>query len=201
MPMMMFRTKTRITGCCSLLFLLIAAGCGKTRPTVTLELFQVTLGPGESILYDRSFADLSRDSSDPDTVARGLLPPGCDPVILHSTSWRWEKNGSLVLTYLAFSESPECRAAAPSRLKWREIVPPQSTDPKRSRPTEIREQDVLAHGIRHITFLVRYSRDRRIADALSPGSLAFFQSMCAQLAGRFNAAREFEDCVGTGNKQ
>jgi hypothetical protein len=58
----------------------------------------------------------------------------------------------------------------------------------------IREQDVLAHGLRHITFLVRYSADRRIAEALSPASLALFQAMCGQLAGRYETAKEFADC-------
>jgi len=151
------------------------------------------------LAYGRHLADLSRDSSDPDTVARGLIAPGCDAAILHSTSWRWEKNGTLILTYLAFSEAPECRSAEPSRLRWSELVPPQSTDPKKPRPAEIREQDVLAHGIRHLTFLVRYSTDKRIVEALSPRSLSFFQSMCAQLAGRFETAREFEDCAGRSN--
>jgi hypothetical protein len=84
-------------------------------------------------------------------------------------------------------------------LAWSDLVPPQSTDPKKPRPAEIREQDVLAHGIRHVTFLVRYSADRRIAEVLSPQSLAFFQSMCAQLAGRYETAREFADCAGKEN--
>ena len=184
---------------CSLLPLMIATGCGQSRPPVTLELFMVTPAAGETLAYGRRLANLSRDSSDPDTVARGLIAPGCDAAILHSTSWRWEKDGTLILTYLAFSEAPGCLAAEPSRLRWSELVPPQSTDPKKPRPAEIREQDVLAHGIRHITFLVRYSTDRRIVAPLSSRSLNFFQSMCAQLAGRYETAREFADCGGRSN--
>jgi hypothetical protein len=175
---------------------LVAAGCISQQSKATLELFLVSPAGDKTMAYGRLPANLSKDTSDPDTVARSLVPPACSPAILHSTSWRWEKNGTLVLTYLAFSEDPKCGAAEPLRLAYSELVPPQSTDPQKPRPATIREQDVLAHGIRHITFLVRYSADRRIAEALSPQSLEFFQSMCAQLAGRYETAREFADCAG-----
>jgi outer membrane receptor protein involved in Fe transport len=98
-----------------------------------------------------------------------------------------------------YGDSTFTIGAEPLRLAWSELLPPQSTDPQKPRPDEIREQDVLAHGIRHITFLVRYSADRRIAEVLSEQSLGFFQSMCSQLAGRFETAREFEDCAGISN--
>jgi hypothetical protein len=181
--------------------LLFMAGCGNRQPKVTLELFLVTPSDDRTLAYGSSTADLSRDSSDPDAIARTLMPPACSPAILHSTSWRWEKNGTLVLTYLAFSEDSKCRDSEPSRLAWSELLPPQTADPKKPRPAEIRQQDVLAHGIRHITFLVRRSPDPRLAAALSPESLRFFRSMCGQLAGRFETANEFEDCAGPGNPQ
>ncbi len=180
-----------------LLFLLactIVNGCSSNQAKVKLELFLVNLVQGETIAYGRRFAHLSRDTGDPDTVARNLVASGCNPAILHSTSWRWEKNGTIILTYLAFSEDPKCLAAEPLRLSCNELIPPQSTDPTKPRPTVIRQQDVLSHGIRHLTFLVRYSRDRRIAEVLSPESRQFFLRMCAQLAGRFDSAAELADC-------
>lgn len=179
--------------------LLLAAGCSRQQPKVVLELFLAGPSNGQAIAYGVKTANLSRNSSDPDAVARRLLPSDCSPAILHSTSWRWEKNGTLILTYLAFSEDPKCGRAEPSRLAWNELLPPQTTDPKKPRPAVIRQQDVLAHGIRHITFLLRYSQDRRIAEALSPQSLKFFQTMCGQLAGRLETAREFADCAGMPN--
>ena len=181
--------------------LLLAAGCSRHQPKVILELFVASPSNDRTIAYGVRTADLSRDSSDPDTVARSLMPRDCSPGIIHSTSWRWEKNGMLVLTYLAFSENSTCRSSEPSRLPWSELLPPQTTDPKKPRPAVIRQEDVLAHGIRHITFLVRYSQDRRIAEVLSPQSLEFFRSMCGQLAGRFETAREFADCAGMPNSQ
>jgi hypothetical protein len=176
--------------------LLLAAGCSRQQPKVVLELFVASPSNDQTVAYGIRTGDLSRDSSDPDAIARSLMPGNCSPAILHSTSWRWEKNGTLILTYLAFSEDSSCRSAEPSRLAWSELLPPQTTDPKKPRPVVIRQQDVLAHGIRHITFLVRYSQDRRIAEALSPQGLEFFRNMCGQLAGRFETAREFADCAG-----
>jgi hypothetical protein len=177
------------------------AGCGRQQPKVVLELFLASPSNDQTVAYGVRTADLSRDSSDPDTVARSLMPHDCSLAILHSTSWRWEKDRTLILTYLAFCEDSNCRSSEPSRLAWSELLPPQTTDPKKPRPAVIRQQDVLAHGIRHITFLVRYSQDRRIAEALSPQSLEFFQSMCGQLAGRFETAREFADCAGMPSPQ
>jgi hypothetical protein len=185
---------------CLPLFLAVA-GCGRQHSKVVLELFLASPSADQRIAYGVRTTDLSKDSSDPDTVARSLFPSGCKPSILHSTSWRWEKNGMLILTYLAFSEDSKCRSAETSQLAWSELLPPQATDPKKPRPAVIRQEDVLAHGIRHITFLVRYSQDRRIAAALSPESLRFFQSMCGQLAGRYETAKEFADCAGLNNPQ
>jgi hypothetical protein len=190
--------KNLITIAC-LLLMPLAAGCNRKQPKVVLELFLASPSNDRTVAYGIRTADLSRESSDPDTIARGLMPSDCSPAILHSTSWRWEKNGTLILTYLAFSEDPKCGSAEPSRLDWNELLPPQTTDPKKPRPAIIRQEDVLAHGIRHITFLVRYSADRRIAAALSQESLGFFQTMCGQLAGRYETAREFADCAGLNN--
>ena len=181
--------------------ILLAAGCSRPHAKVALELFLVSPSADRAVAYGIRKADLSKDSSDPDTVARSLMPGDCSPAILHSTSWRWEKDGTLILTYLAFSEDAKCKNSEPFRLARNEILPPQSTDPKKPRPPMIRQQDVLAHAIRHITFLVRYSPDRRIAAALSPESLRFFQPMCGQLAGRYETAKEFADCAGLNNPQ
>jgi hypothetical protein len=179
-----------------LLPMALMTGCANQQPKVTMELFWASPGENHTVAFGVRTADLSRDDSDPDAVAQNLLPGDCSAAILHSTSWRWEKDGTLILTYLAFSEDLRCGKTEPFRLAWNELLPPQSTDPQKPRPEVIRREDVLAHGIRHITFLVRYSSDHRIRAALSPESLEFFQSACGQLAGRYETAREFADCAG-----
>ena len=51
---------------------LAATGCGNPQPKVTLELFLVSPAEDKTVAYGRFSADLSRDSADPDTVARSL---------------------------------------------------------------------------------------------------------------------------------
>jgi hypothetical protein len=179
--------------------------CGPARTTnprpasVSLEVFIVApAADSETIRYVRRITQLSNGSSDPDTVARGLTSGIAKPAILHSTSWRWEKDGTIILTYLAYCEDAEFRGVEPVPLPWNRLAPAAATDPQRPRPTVILEEDVISHGLRHLSFLIRYARDGRLAAALSPRSLSFFRAMCGQLAGRLDAARDIEECAAVG---
>ena len=182
-----------------------AGGCWAAKKAepgparVVLELFAVSPeADGEAFRYVRRTADIVRDGRDPDTVAHSLMRGAGDPAILHSTSWRWERDGTIVLTYLAYCEDAAFPGLNPARVRWDELGPPPATDPLHPRPPAIRETDVLAHGLRHFSFLVRYARDGRLAAALSPRSLAFFRAACGQLAGRLEAATKFEECEAVG---
>jgi hypothetical protein len=68
--------------------------------------------------------------------------------------------------YFAYAEDAKSRAAGLSTLEWSVILPPQVTDPKKPRPIEIRTEDVLTHGLRHVAFLVRYSQDESDSPSL-----------------------------------
>ncbi len=89
--------------------------------------------------------------------------------LIHSTSWRWERTaGSSSRT------SPGRRTAASrsARVPLPGLTPPGPTDPLHPRPAEIRELDPLAHGLRHLAFLLRTSRDGAVAAALGPRAAA-----------------------------
>ena len=185
--------------------MVLLAVCGRAKrqepapPGVRLELFAVTSDSAvQSIRYVRSEAPVLRDSPDPDVVARGLLGSSATPAMIHSTSWRREKDGSVVLTYLAYCEPGQFHASQSVQLAWSDLASPPATDPLHPRPPQIRQVDVLRHGLRHLSFLVRYARDGRLEAALSPQSRAFFHAMCGQLAGRLESARQFEECVAVG---
>jgi hypothetical protein len=178
------------------LALVLFCGCSPHGMRVRLEVFLLSLmDDGDTVQYAKISEDLTARSVDPDGAARELAQPHGVPVLLHSTSWRWEQDGTIVLTYLAYFERLDAGGLRPVSLPRSALVPPPPTDPQRPRPTVIREQDVLAHGIRHLGFLVRYARDERILAALSPRSLSFFRALCGQLAGRFESAREFVECT------
>jgi len=179
--------------------------CGPARTTspkpasVSLEVFVVVpAADSETIRYVRRITPLTNGNADPDAVARKLASGIAQPAILHSTSWRWEKDGTIVLTYLAYCEAAEFRRTDTVQLPWARLAPPAATDPLHPRPAEIRDADVISHGLRHLSFLIRYARDGRLAAALSPRSLSFFRAMCGQLAGRLDAARDFEECKAVG---
>jgi hypothetical protein len=170
----------------ALLVFLLCGGCARERAAkVSLEVFILTpAAEDRAVQYVKRATDLSQRSIDPDRAARELMQGIATPAILHSTSWRWEKDGTIVLTYLAYCESANFVGLNPVRLTWDDFAPPAPTDPQHPRPAVIRERDVLAHGVRHLSFLVRYARDGQLADALSPRSLTFFQAMPDELAGR-----------------
>jgi hypothetical protein len=174
---------------------------GEARPSVSVEVFVVSpAGSGDLLRYVRRISALPDSATDPDTTARELAAGFGEPSLLHSTSWRWEKDGAVVLTYLAYCERAVFEGVQPSELRWDDLVRPSATDPLHPRPPEIREIDVLSHGLRHLSFLIRYARDDRVAAALSPASLKLFQGVCGQLAGRLESARDFEECAAVGRR-
>jgi len=187
------------------LVLVLLSGCGMARTkdaesaAVSLEVFVVSpAAESETLRYVKRTIRLSDRSTDPDTAARKLTTGIGEPAVLHSTSWRWERDGTIVLTYMAYCENVMFQGFEPVELLWDQLAQPAATDPQHPRPAEIREVDVVSHGLRHLSFLIRYARDGRLDAALSPHSQAFFKTVCGQLAGRLDAAREFEECAAVG---
>jgi hypothetical protein len=90
------------------------------------------------------------DRGHPDTVARRLacLVPGAAGGLLHSTSWRVERD-AVVLTYAALPDPYPFRAMAVAP----EHDAPISADPLAPCPPGVRPVDVAAHACRHLAFL------------------------------------------------
>ena len=144
---------------------------------VTVESFSVGLAPGEGLAFVREEGEL-RDGVNPDVRARALGRG--ETTLLHSTSWRWEPDGRIVLTYLAWTRDGTLPSDA-RRLP--RLPPPAPTDPLHPRPAEIRELDPLAHGLRHLSFLLATSRDGALAAALGPKGVAALSAMEADVGG------------------
>lgn len=151
--------------------LLGAAACAAPneapRTAVAVEVFAVAVTGAENagLEYMRLEGALE-GGLNPDDRARGLASQATEELrLIHSTSWRWELDGRIVLTYLAWAGDGGLAGGA---RPLPELAPPGQTDPLHPRPAEIRELDPLAHGLRHLAFLLRTDIDGSVAEALGP---------------------------------
>ena len=80
-----------------------------------LEIFYVRVS-GKSVRYQRKETNLSRKGGDPDRTIRSLIQEKRrneageieeKEFMVHSTSWRYEQRGRVVLTYIAYSDELE----------------------------------------------------------------------------------------------
>ena len=151
--------------------LLAAVICGAAedpaQTAVAVEVFTVALAGVDdaSLVFTRSEGPLV-GGINPDQRARELASEATGELrLIHSTSWRWESGGQIVLTYVAWAGNGDL---APSARPLPELAPPGPTDPLHPRPPEIGELDPLAHGLRHLAFLLSTGTDGSVAEALGP---------------------------------
>lgn len=171
---------------------------GGPPASVCLELFAVALGEADTLCYLRRVVPLERRPPDP-LVAQWLRElaaldqlPWSTPAIVHSTSWRYEAVGTVLLTYLAYGEAAaqrsSSRPAVPphdlATLYWSALPALPETDPQRPAPPLIEQRDVLAHGLRHLALLARRPGATALRARLGPRSLAFFEAIEPALPGQ-----------------
>jgi hypothetical protein len=165
---------------------LAAEGRPEAATRVAIETFVVGLGTakGEVLEFARREGELT-GGVNPDIRARELAGKCAGEVtLIHSTSWRWMPDGRIVLTYVAWAKDG---TLSPGARVLPDLKPPGPTDPLHPRPSEIRELDPLAHGLRHIAFLLRTSHDGAVAAALGPRSAAALARVEPDVAGELVA--------------
>lgn len=167
---------------------------------VRVELFLACAEANREILYTVRSGLIGPSCPDPDLAARALLDTdGADEreaPVLHSTSWRWEPSGEIVLTYLALTKGPPQSASG-----WKSLVllaEPAPCNPEKPRPAQIREVDVLSHGLRHMAFLVQQDQGERIRSALRGPLLSLLDSLAPAPAGQLNLASTLVSYSGGG---
>jgi hypothetical protein len=150
---------------------------------VAVEVFGVGLGGNGGLAFTRREGPLEKGEN-PDPRARQLVEEGAQQIaLIHSTSWRWEPDGRIVLTYVAWIEEGSLGSAARPLPK---LAAPGPVDPLHPRPAEIRELDPLAHGLRHLAFLLRTSLDGAMARALGPSAVAALEKLEPDVAGKLS---------------
>nr|WP_157555089.1 hypothetical protein [Herbidospora sakaeratensis] len=94
-----------------------------------------------------------RDGETPDEAVRRHVGVAADDevTVVHSTSWRYQPRGRLVLTY-AVCPDPDPRRPAEELTEFRLARGPA---PARPAPDDLRVGDVAAHALRHLAHLLR----------------------------------------------
>jgi len=160
---------------------------------VNLEIFLVTLAGDTSVRYAVNRHDITRKPRNPDDLVQnftfdtkaGSVLVSRKNCYVHSTSWRYEQDGSIVLTYLVYSDRMEFLDGAGTILKLEDVAVTVSEDPTRPRPAILREEQIVLHGIRHLSYLAK-TDNRNLHDVITPESLRRFKAMDSLLAGKFN---------------
>lgn len=171
-----------------------AFSTGRTRPQgmkLSLELIIASLADRSSLRYFVMRQDISSGEQDPDALVLELLdsPQHGIPSIarkncfVHSTSWRYEPRQTVVLTYFVYSDLHSFRKNPGRLLRLQDAAIPASSDPTRPRPAHIAEEHVVAHGIRHLSHLVK-DNSQNVRSILAPQSIQILQEMESRLAGR-----------------
>lgn len=158
---------------------------------LSIELFIASLRDNE-IVYSRSSFEISKASADTDDLVTDYIKVNFSPVInvdsgnylLHSTSWRYDHNGRITLTYILYSDYLNLQTPDTKLLSLKKLVLAHSTNARRPRPGVITEENVLAHALRHLGFLVQTDKKDIFMKAMKQASYETFKKVFADLAGK-----------------
>ncbi|WP_367125563.1 hypothetical protein [Streptomyces phytohabitans] len=160
-------------------------------PTVHVEVLLLRHSPAEGFGYRRLLGFLARGAR-PDDTARRLasLAPDDDGFLIHSTSWRVNGDGGIVLTYLVAPDPapsrPGVRLSQPDRIA-------RAASPGRPTPPELSLDHVAAHAIRHLAFLRRTDPGVAAHLACRPDVARALECVPSAVAGQLEGVREVAD--------
>jgi hypothetical protein len=160
---------------------------------VRLEIFLATLAGDTTVRYVVHRHDITHKPRNPDDLVLDItFNTNAGPVTIsrkhsyiHSTSWRYERDGSIILTYFVYSDRMEFQGDVGSVLRLEDVSTTVSEDATRPRPAVLMEEQIVAHGIRHLSYLAK-TNNCNLLDVISPDSLRRFKAMDGLLAGKFN---------------
>jgi hypothetical protein len=158
---------------------------------VHLECFIVKLAGETTFHYAGHTIDITDDGRNPDEIVLEMLtaetglPNVCkEHCFIHSTSWRYDNGNTIVLTYLIYSDRVVFHEGTVNMVSLNAVTIPTSDDPVRPRPAQIYEEQVVVHGIRHISHIVKLE-GQNVMRVLEPHSIHLFKAIDSVLAGKF----------------
>jgi hypothetical protein len=154
-----------------------------------LETFYLRI-VGKQVRYQRKEMNLSRKGSDPDKLIWSLirqqlrdLPAEEHEFIVHSTSWRYERPGKVILTYVAYSDELTFERGKAERISINHLRTITKQSRKPPSRTEL-EKKVVSHALRHIAFLIKTDDQIDFKSAMTPETMETFENLWVSLAGR-----------------
>jgi len=156
-----------------------------------LEIFYVRI-MGDRVRYQRKQVSLDKRGEAPDHMIQSLIQEKHQAAsgdveeqefVIHSTSWRYETPGKVILTYIAYSDELEFQKGKSTSFPLQKIktITKQSRKPRTQ--TAI-EKKVVSHGLRHIAFLIRTGNQIDYKSALRPETRKVFEKLWVSLAGK-----------------
>jgi len=154
-----------------------------------LEIFYVRI-QGKQVRFQRKMANLTQRSRNPDKVIESLIQEKRQTetgeveqrgFIVHSTSWRYEPKGKVLLTYVAYSDELEFKRGKTKQIPLSKL---RTLTKKKREPrsqTEL-EKQVVSHAMRHIAFLLQTGAEE-FENALTPKTKQVFERLWVSLAG------------------
>ncbi len=157
---------------------------------IVLEVFNMRI-MGDKLCYQRRQVDLSRKGMDPDVIAQSLIQHQLhtsnggvlQECVVHSTSWRYAVPGKIILTYVCYSDKMEFGRGILNTITIKQLQKIHITS-GRPRSRAGRERQVVAHAMRHISFLIKTDHENEFKDAFTPQTRRIFKSLWVSLAGR-----------------
>ena len=165
---------------------------------IVLEMFFVKIEGGE-IRYKRYLEDITKHSSDPDEIVVGVIGKEFGEsftrrkealkCVTHSTSWRYN-DGAVMLTYLVLSDEldfgeKEVRKIEVGKLDFNCCANP----PRSAEHDDIVEEAVIAHGIRHLGFLIQTDTNGVYKTVVGPSNLEIFKQIHIGVGGKMSAGQ------------
>lgn len=156
-----------------------------------LEIFYVRV-MGKTVRYQRRQVNLNRRGGNPDATIRSLIHEKRrtesgeaeeKEFIVHSTSWRYEQPGRLILTYVAYSDELNFKKGKFHTLSLQRL----RTLNKKSKEPESKaelERKVVSHAMRHIAFLIQSGDQDDFKSALKSETVKIFEKLWVSLAGK-----------------
>jgi hypothetical protein len=154
-----------------------------------LEIFYLRI-MRKQVRYQRKEVNLSRKGSDPDKLIwsnirqeQKDIPEEEQEFVVHSTSWRYERPGKVLLTYVAYSDDLTFESGKTKSLPLKNLRTILKRTRKPRSPAEL-EKKIVSHAMRHISFLIKTDKQMDFQSAMTPETIKTFKKLWVSLAGR-----------------